>query len=380
MRVSSTNGCPVATSANATLTIAAPDEATATTSGTKVISAINTIISDASCNLIAAVVPSGAAPVSGNVSATVTITSTVQTSANGSPYVQRHYDIVPSTNASTATATLTLYFTQAEFTAYNAAPNHGTNLPVDAADAANNKSNLRVFQFRGTGTNPDNYTGSKLEINPADNLIIWNGTYARWEITFSITGFSGFYLGTVGNNILPLRLISFTGNTDGSKALLQWKTAIEINVKHFEVERSTDVVGFAKIGQVTAGTNDYLFTDNPALKIQYYYRLRVVDNDGSHRYSPIVVVKLKEADFAVQVLPNPFIEKLLLIIRTTQTTIAEVALRDMNGKLIRKWRFTLQTGTNSFPLTNLSLVTKGAYLLSVQTPTVNETIKVIKTD
>ena len=106
----------------------------------------------------------------------------------------------------------------------------------------------------------------------------------------------------------------------------------------------------------------------------------MVDNDGNYSYSPIVVMKLKEANFAIQVLPNPFTERLLLIIRTTQTTAAEVALRDMNGKLIRKWRFTLQTGTNSFPLTNLSFVTKGIYLLSVQTPTVNETIKVLKTD
>ena len=48
-----------------------------------------------------------------------TIDATVQ-SFGGNAYLQRHYDIEPMNNASTATATLTLYFTQQDFDNYNA--------------------------------------------------------------------------------------------------------------------------------------------------------------------------------------------------------------------------------------------------------------------
>lgn len=64
---------------------------------------------DTFCNLIARVVPSGASPAGGSISSKVIIDPSVQT-YNNEPYVQRHFDIEPATNAATSTATVTLYF------------------------------------------------------------------------------------------------------------------------------------------------------------------------------------------------------------------------------------------------------------------------------
>jgi hypothetical protein len=47
--------------------------------------------------------------------------------------VQRHYEIAPTNNASTATGRVTLYFTQAEFTNFNNDPLSVLDLPADAA-------------------------------------------------------------------------------------------------------------------------------------------------------------------------------------------------------------------------------------------------------
>ncbi|MBS1566456.1 MAG: VCBS repeat-containing protein, partial [Bacteroidetes bacterium] len=163
----------------------------------------------------AAVKPSGASPVTGPVSNTVTLDSTVQT-LNGSPYVQRHYDIIPSNNPTTATATVTLYFTQQDFDNYNAAPGHGADLPKNATDAAG-KANLRVYQYHGFSVNgqPGSYGGTAVEINPDDNNIVWNATAGWWEVTFDVNGFSGFFVASQGFNYnqVPAPVIKATGAT-----------------------------------------------------------------------------------------------------------------------------------------------------------------------
>ena len=99
-------------------------------------------------------------------------------SYNGHPYVQRHYDITPATNAAAATGTITLYYAQAEFNGYNAVRGSNPALPVSASDAAG-IANILITQFHGTGTAPGNYSGTAVLINPADNKVIWNSTLTR---------------------------------------------------------------------------------------------------------------------------------------------------------------------------------------------------------
>ena len=53
-----------------------------------------------------------------------------------------------------------------------------------------------LHQYHGTGTVPGTYSGGTTLIDPNDANIIWNATTSRWEITFTVSGFSGFYLHT----------------------------------------------------------------------------------------------------------------------------------------------------------------------------------------
>lgn len=143
-------------------------------------------------------VPSGANPVSGNVQTNTIIDPAVQT-YNNQPYVQRHYEIVPENNAATATATITLFFSQQEFDNFNAYPGHGNDLPKNSSDAAG-IANLRVYQYHGfsaTGI-PGSYNGGGVEIDPVDNNIVWNPVAQWWEVTFTVNGFSGFFVSSAG--------------------------------------------------------------------------------------------------------------------------------------------------------------------------------------
>ncbi len=79
---------------------------------------------DNSCQLVATLKPSGTTPVNGSVEAKVYVENNVFTAADGRVYASRHYDISPTAYPNSATSTVTLYYTQAEFDDYNA--NNGT--------------------------------------------------------------------------------------------------------------------------------------------------------------------------------------------------------------------------------------------------------------
>ncbi|MBS1588372.1 MAG: hypothetical protein JST52_02035, partial [Bacteroidetes bacterium] len=209
------------------------------------------------CNLYAGIQTSGNNPASGTITSKVSFNSSVPYASSGNPYVQRHYDLEPLASPSYTTGTLTLFFTQTEFDNYNiVAGTTYPHFPANPTDTAG-IAHVRITQVHGTGTNPSNYTGyvgngpSAVLIDPADSNIVWNSTQNRWEITFNVTGFSGFYLHTT-NTAAPLsvHLLSFTGQTKNQDNLLIWQTSDEQNNAGFEVERSIDAVQFEAIGQV----------------------------------------------------------------------------------------------------------------------------------
>ncbi|MEI9935110.1 MAG: T9SS type A sorting domain-containing protein [Ferruginibacter sp.] len=172
-------------------------------------------------------------------------------------------------------------------------------------------ANLRVIQFHGTSTThiPGTYSGTTLTINPADTTIVWNNTHHRWEITFNVIGFSGFIV-TANGAILPLNLLSFTGQLVNSESLLQWKTADEINTAYFDIERSSDDIHFTLLKTIPAkgtGDNSYTGVDAQTQAGDNYYRLKSVDNDGGYTYSSTILIS-KAADQPISTLviyPDP---------------------------------------------------------------------------
>ena len=377
------NSCQ-ATSNNVSLTVAPLEVTRSTATGTSSVSSTNMSISDASCNLIARVNPSGALPVSGNVTATVTFDAS-QPNYMGRPYLIRHYDISPATNPSNVTATLTLYFLQSEFNTYNAAMSGTANdLPTGPLDAPG-IANLRITQMHGSGTAPGNYSGftgagpASVLINPADNNIVWNSTRNWWEVTFNVTGFSGFYVTGLINFALPIRLENFSGNLQGNNVQLSWVISEETNVSYYEVEMSEDGVHFTTVKKVTATNNrNYSLLASVPGSNYHYYRLKIIDNDGRFSYSNIIALDIKNRLNALVVSPNPFHEKLVIDIKVIKQTNTSIFVTDISGKVLLKQQSLLTPGTNSITLNQLKGLTKGTYMLHVVNDEINTTVKIIK--
>jgi hypothetical protein len=94
-----------------------------------------------------------------------------------------------------------------------------------------------------------------------------------------------------GTTVTPVELLSFTGRKVADHASLTWVTALEKNSSYFSIEKSENSINFFEIGTVNAkGTSNeivnYVYDDNQFDKSSYY-RLRMVDNDGSYKYSSV---------------------------------------------------------------------------------------------
>ncbi|MCB0514406.1 MAG: hypothetical protein KDC60_08255, partial [Bacteroidetes bacterium] len=124
-----------------------------------------------------------------------------------------------------------------------------------------------------------------------------------------------FVRGNTPTTVLPIELLSFTGYNDGDVNVLNWVTASERNSSKFEIEKSSDASTFEYIGEVPAAGNSiielgYNFIDpNPQFG-DNYYRLKMIDSDGTFKYSEIINIKVREDNMGVQdgiikIYPNP---------------------------------------------------------------------------
>jgi hypothetical protein len=92
-----------------------------------------------------------------------------------------------------------------------------------------------------------------------------------------------------GTPDLRPQLKSFTAVETSKTVSLNWSTSSEKNSSHFIVERSRDGLQFDSVGAVTAlGRFDlpttYEFVDLTPVAGCKYYRVRIVDLDGTEEY------------------------------------------------------------------------------------------------
>jgi hypothetical protein len=170
---------------------------------------------------------------------------------------------------------------------------------------------------------------------------------------------------------LPVQLISFTGQLNGSNAALQWATSQELNSAYYEVERSINGAGFSSVATVSARGNsqtrvDYNLLDNlnGIGSNKVYYRLRMVDRNGAAQYSNVVILKLSDVKITA-VYPNPFSTQVRVDVESQQRATAMVRLVDMSGKTVMSMQKQLEQGGNQITLTGLDRLTAGAYVLEV---------------
>jgi hypothetical protein len=113
---------------------------------------------------------------------------------------------------------------------------------------------------------------------------------------------------------VPVELSSFTVNANQRDVNISWTTKTEVSTSVFQIERTVQSTqNWSKVGEVAASGNsnspkEYSFTDKKINSGKYSYRLKMVDNDGSYKYSDAVEAEVSlPKDYAIsQNYPNPF--------------------------------------------------------------------------
>ncbi|RYE16914.1 MAG: T9SS type A sorting domain-containing protein [Sphingobacteriales bacterium] len=283
---------------------------------------------------------------------------------NGRTLAKKHFDVEPMLNAEEATATLTVYFSQAELNEYNLADNINGDLPTGPSDILG-KTSLRIIQFHGVGTAPGNYPGTEVVIDPDDENIVWNANGNYWEVSFDVTGFSGFYLSSAARAVLPVTLVHFTAQpVNSGHVSLQWKVAQQQGIKSYVVERSATTNNFIAIGSVMANTQHeftYQWIDEMGLSGKSFYRLKIIDADGSISYSPVVLVS--NIKITTSYYPNPVQSLVNISIEATQNETDRLQLINSEGKTITTKKVDLKTGNNNVTW-NMAALPAGNYFIS----------------
>ena len=168
------------------------------------------------------------------------------------------------------------------------------------------------------------------------------------------------------NTILPVKLIDFnTSIDDKNKVSIQWKVTNEMIVKNYEVERSTDGIHWVTAVSLTAlNKGNYVALDTNPIIGTNFYRLKMIDFNGTISYSSINTVKVGNGGIAFTLTPNPANNQTVLSFQKGINQ-ATLLITDMSGKTVIKKNINLQ-GASSYPL-SIRQLSKGVYTVSIQT-------------
>jgi len=172
---------------------------------------------------------------------------------------------------------------------------------------------------------------------------------------------------SVANQALPVRLGDFTATVfETSKGLLNWNTFSEKNTKEFVVEKSTDANNWMLLGTVNSKSDNgqsswelhYDMID-PALSNGYnYYRIKMVDFDGSFTHSPVRRLWYKGIS-SIDVYPNPTQD--VLIVKGLESEYS-INVSDISGRLIK----VPQVKLDAHVQLDVSALTPGSYILLIK--------------
>jgi len=199
-----------------------------------------------------------------------------------------------------------------------------------------------------------------------------------------ISSWSPFTLGSINiASPLPVGMIQFTGKITDNQAQLSWQVADLTNFSHFEIERSIDAIHYEKIGTVQYVVEpkaqlNYQFTDKAVLAPSgmRYYRLRLLDKNGSYSLSKVVSLNFNDSSpLQVIVYPNPSKDKFTLKIDGAGTIAIDMVITSVDGRQVMNRKVNLIGGSAIVDTRKLSA---GIYFLSTKLNGRTKVIKFIK--
>jgi hypothetical protein len=143
-------------------------------------------------------------------------------------------------------------------------------------------------------------------------------------------------IGSTG--LLPLQFVQVAATKNKEYIDVNWVTANEVNVSHFEIEKRLQSNEFKTISKITATnktSNKYNFTDFNVFSGKNAYRIKSVDKDGKTQFSNVIVVdNLHPTKQEIVAFPNPTKNNFTLQITTIKEGRYELRVLNTNSKYV----------------------------------------------
>jgi hypothetical protein len=164
-------------------------------------------------------------------------------------------------------------------------------------------------------------------------------------------------------NVLPIDLLSFSGNSYNDINKLAWKTANAVGFSRFELQRSDDGNVFENIAVIPQNplSDSYAYDDKDPLQGINYYRLRMIDIDGRYKFSNVITIVNRTGGTKYFNIINPSPPGEILV--TTNHTNPAFVLYTSAGA--RMQATVSKTGINSYRLITAN-AKAGVYFISMQ--------------
>jgi hypothetical protein len=175
------------------------------------------------------------------------------------------------------------------------------------------------------------------------------------------------YWVTVGDH-LPVTLLSFDAQPVNNTVRLDWASASEINLYGYEVQRSGEGTAWETLTFVHAEDQaaTYQSFDDFPLAGTGYYRLKMLDDDGTYAFSPVRTVKLNALP-TVEIYPNPARNATGLTLTLTKDQTVTVHLMSQDGSRVKQLELPLTSGVHHISLDELDQVPRGVCVVRVVT-------------
>lgn len=214
----------------------------------------------------------------------------------------------------------------------------------------------------------------------SEELLIFDVNEDIKAVAFYVNHLGGFALTDATSISLPVEILRFDGENRDELNQLFWEVALEYGVFGYEVQRSFDGREFESVSWIeSTNTNDfqrYEYEDSNLLHSNkyYYYRLKIIDQDGKSNFSSVIPLFVKGGYSGLYVFPNPVLDELNISLSNSEKNLSQITFYSVDGVVRMNYRLDDIIHETKLSLKDLE---PGMYLMKVQNTQGEEYVKPI---
>lgn len=179
---------------------------------------------------------------------------------------------------------------------------------------------------------------------------------------------------------LPVSFRSFKAYEKTGGTQLEWSTVNDADCSHYIVERADQSNQFLALGRVNAqqitGEALYHFSDATATAGKYFYRIKIVQNNGAIQYSSVVATNSYENRFAItKIARNGAAKSFVFEVSAPASETVLLSVYNKTGMLCHREVQQVSKGSNALRLNMSNSTASGIYLVHVQYKTEQRSIQ-----